>query len=404
MKIAYVLTTYPCPSETFIQREIKQLKKKGFDISVFASESKAEESLPIQDLHVYYRPSLFYPSAVWSIISTALKGPFRLVKLTVLMIRLLVICPKEAGAIFVNFHTICFFAKIAKKEHTQHIHACFLSWPACIGLCVSTLTGLPFSISAHARDIFIEHGASELKVRHAKFVVCCSSQGVNCLKKQINPRYYDRLFLNYHGISIDTKIDFCNIETKSVDIVLAAGRLVPKKGFDCLLKAFAKVIKGKPEIKLIIAGQGPEKENLSRLAVKLHIEHKVYLAGWLNHADVLKLIEQAAVLVVPSVIDDTGDRDGIPNVILESFCLGTPVIASSLAGITEVIKHEYTGLLVETGNIEQLAFAIRTLLSNRNLCVRFSTNAYKTVRKNFDPEITYRRLANLFDNVNYENR
>ena len=173
-KIAYILTTYPCLSETFIHQEITQLKRQGFKITVFASAGKAGESVPIQDLCVYYRPCLFSASAVWSIICVTLRHPVRLVKLAVLMVRLLIICPKDAETIFVNLHTICFFTRTAKKQHSEHIHACFLSRPACIGLGVSTLTGLPLSISAHARDIFVEGGAVGLKAQKSGFISCCT--------------------------------------------------------------------------------------------------------------------------------------------------------------------------------------------------------------------------------------
>ena len=159
-KIAYILRTYPCPSETFIQREIAQLRKQGLEISVFAAEGRTRNFVPTQDLTVYYRPSVFSLSAAWSIIYTMLRHPIRLMMLTVLVVKLLVICPKEAKTMLVNFHTICFFAKTAKKLYSQHIHACFLSWPACIGFGISILTKLPLSISAHARDIFVEGGAN----------------------------------------------------------------------------------------------------------------------------------------------------------------------------------------------------------------------------------------------------
>ncbi|MHC4397189.1 MAG: glycosyltransferase family 4 protein [Planctomycetota bacterium] len=397
MKIAYILTTYPCPSETFIQREITQLKEKGFEITVFASEGKAGESVRIQDLPVYYRPSLFSPSAVWSIIFTTLRHPVRLVKLTVLMVRLLVICSKEAETILVNFHTICFFAKTSKKQYSQHIHACFLSWPACIGLGVSTLTELSFSISAHARDIFVEGGAVGLKAKKARFISCCTRQGLECLKNNIDNAYHNRLFLNYHGIELNQPCNNFNCHEKdSSEFIIAVGRLVEKKGFEYLIEAFAKVVQKWPNISLVIVGDGPRKKHLKSMIEKSGLASKVQLAGWLDHSCVLKLIGQAEILIVPSVIDADGDRDGLPNVILEAYSVGTSVIASNLAGISEAVINEKTGLLVKPGDKIELADAIDRLLTDKNLAAILTENARKMLTDNFNIIKNSLKLAEAF--------
>jgi len=243
-KIAYILTTYPCRSETFIQREMTQLKRQGFEITAFVSGGRTGDPVPTQDFVVYYRPSVFSLSAVWSIIYTALRHPVRLIQLIVYIVKLLVICLREAKTVLVNFHTICFFARTAEKQYSQHIHACFLSWPACIGLGVSTLTELPFSISAHARDIFIEDGAISLKAPKAEFITCCTRQGLVYLKTNLDSAYHPKLLLNYHGIEPDRFQKNANDSEKaSSEIIIAVGRLVEKKGFTCLLEAFSQVLR-----------------------------------------------------------------------------------------------------------------------------------------------------------------
>lgn len=397
-KITYILTTYPCPSETFIQREITQLKKKGFEITVFASDGKVGESVPIQDLCVYYRPSLFSSSAVWSIICTALRHPVRLVKLAVLIARLLVISPKEAVTILFNFHTICFFTRMAKKQYSQHLHACFLSWPACIGLGVSFLTKLPFSIAAHARDIFVEGGAVGLKVQKARFITCCTRQGLEYLKNNIDSVYHNRLFLNYHGIELNRPCNNFDCQEKdSSEFIIAVGRLVEKKGFGYFIEAFTKVIQKYPDVSLVIVGDGPRKQHLKSMIERADLAGKVHLVGWLDHGYVLKLIGQAKILIVPSVIDADGDRDGIPNVILEAFSVGTPVIASNLAGICEAVIDEKTGLLVEPGDITKLADFIERLLTDKRLIAILTENAREMLADNFNIRKNSLKLAELFE-------
>jgi colanic acid/amylovoran biosynthesis glycosyltransferase len=397
-KIAYILTTYPCPSETFIQREITQLGKQGFEITVFASEGKIGKSAPEQNARVYYGPSMVSPFAAWSIICTMLKHPVRLVNLTVLMARLLLICPKEAITVLANFHTICFFARTVEKQHSRHIHACFLSWPACIGLGISTLTKLPLSISAHARDIFVEAGAVGLKVQRAMFISCCTKQGLKYLENNIDSAYHNRLLLNYHGIEPDSSCNnFNNSEKEPSEFIIAVGRLVEKKGFDHLIEAFAEVLKNRPDVSLVIAGDGPQRQFLKGMIERTGLADKVHLAGRLDHNEVLKLIRQAKILIVPSVIDADGDRDGLPNVILEAFSVGTPVIASNLAGISEAVINEKTGILVKPADKTKLADAIEKLFTDKKLAVFLAENARELLADNFNIEKNCLKLAEAFE-------
>lgn len=400
-KIAYILTTFPCPSETFAVREIQTLRKMGLDITVFAASGFKSQLGDTEPESVFYRPGVFSIESFISMIYLIAKFPLSAVKFIILVFQFLKICPTEAFILIGNFHTVCFFLRVVEQYEISHIHAYFLSWPGCIGFVLSKLTNTSFSIAAHARDVFVERGAAELKVSHSQFVVCCSKQGLNYLKDHIAPRYHERLCLNYHGINLSSNNHLLDrYHSRSADTVLAAGRFVRKKGFEHLLKAFARVVQSKPERKLIIAGLGPEKENLTSLIERLHLNRNVHLFGWLSHKDTLKLIRQASVLVVPSVVDDDGDRDGIPNVILEAFSLGTSVVASSLEGIAEVVKHEQTGLLVEPENIEQLALAIEKLLSDTSLNAHLSINAYKTVRKDFDADRNCCGLSKFFESIN----
>lgn len=397
-KIAYILTSYPCPSETFIQREISQLKKQGFEISIFAAEGKAGKSVPKQNTSVYNRPPLFSFIAVWSIICVVSRHPVRFVKFTFLLFRVLCNCPKEALILLFNFHTVCFFAKAAQKKPIEHIHACFLSRPGCIGLGVSTMTNLPLSIAAHARDIFVEGGAIGLKAQKSRFISCCTKQGIEYLKNNIDSEYHDRLFLNYHGIELNQPCkNFNECGKEPSEFIIAVGRLVEKKGFCHLIEAFAEVVQNHPEISLVIAGDGSKKKQLENMVEKIGLSGKVYLAGWLNQESVMKLIAQAKILVVPSIIDTDGDRDGIPNVILEAFSAGTPVIASSLAGISEAVMNEKTGLLVKSGDNTQLTNAIERLLNDKDLTDLLANNAKKMLADNFNIENNCLQLAEAFE-------
>lgn len=397
MKIGYILTAFPCLTETFAAQEIECLRKLGFDITVFAAAGQQHSQLCGETLKVLYRPSLFSADAVLSIGYISVKYPLALVKLFCLILKLVGSYPREAITLLGNLHTIGFFAKHLDSKAISHVHAYFLSWPASIGLALCVATGRAFSISAHARDIFVEHGAIELKVSRAKFVRTCTRQGLEHLKANLPSKYHHKLNLVYHGVKAAFEHpDAYDRNVADAQMIITVGRMVQKKGFEVLLKAFASFVQERPQCKLSIVGDGPGQDKLNGLVVQLAIQDHVQLLGWQEHDKALRLVKQAALLVVPSVIADDGDRDGIPNVILEAFALGTPVIASNLDGISEVVQHRRTGLLVRPGDVGQLASAVKELLDNKVLQKQLSEAGYKMVLHHFDPMKNARDLVKLF--------
>ena len=402
MKIGYMLTTFPCRSETFAAREIESLRKLGFDITVFAATANRYLHRFSEDVKVLYRPCFFSFDTISSIKYMVLNYPLGLFKLLYLIVKLFGLCPREAVLLISNLHAVSFFARQVDLDNVSHIHAYFLSRPACIGLALAKITGRTFSIAAHARDIFVERGAIKLKVSNAGFVVACTRQGLEHLKTNLPSEYHKKLYLNYHGVNTNSEnpafYDGDDCELKSNSTVIAAGRLVQKKGFAKLLEAFALVRREIPSSILMIVGQGPEQKKLNELIEELSLEDCVHLAGWQDHDVTLRLIRQATVLAAPSIIADDGDRDGIPNVILEAFAAGTAVIASNLEGISEVVNDEQTGLLVEPGDIEKLGCVLKRLLTDSGLRGYLSENARKVITDKFDSAKNIEILADLFKN------
>jgi colanic acid/amylovoran biosynthesis glycosyltransferase len=403
MKIGYILTTFPCRSETFVNREIESMSILGFDISVFAAENQQYAYKCNSATNTFYRPSLFSAQAFLSIGYLSFRYPLALGKLLCLVLKFIRICPREAVSLICNVHTISFFAKHLDHKAISHIHAYFLSWPAVIGLALSVTTGRSLSISAHARDIFIEHGAIKLKASRAKFITACTQQGLKYLKANLPAKHHHKLILNYHGVitsDCPDRRETNSSEFKPNGTVIAVGRLIPKKGFEVLLRAFDLVVQKKPNCRLMIVGDGPGNELLTGLIKQLALDNHVEFLGWREHDKTLQLIRQATVLVAPSLVAEDGDRDGIPNVILEAFACGTPVVASNLEGISEAVEHRRTGMLVEPGDVLGLTSAIRELLFNKCLQSRLSQTAYETAAQRFDSVKNTQQLAKLFININ----
>jgi colanic acid/amylovoran biosynthesis glycosyltransferase len=393
MKLAYVLTTFPATSQRFVAREIDGLTKAGFDIAVLAAD-KEDCDYPA-GVKIIRRSRLFSKQTLATLPVFFARHPLAIFALSLLLARLLIRSPREALTVAGNLHTIALYCTFLDRAHIQHIHAGFFSWPACIGLAMCAATGRTLSIAAHARDVYVERGAANLKLSGAKFVVACSEQTRQRLTVSLPSHLSGKVHLNYHGVDIRDTPRVQN-DTCTELVVLAIGRMVPKKGFDVLLEAYS-ILRRRIPCSLQLIGSGPEKDRLVDLANKLQLNGQIDLSGWKPHQEVLSNIQNATVLVVPSVIARDGDRDGIPNVILEAFAAGTPVVASNLPGISEAVINRQTGLLAEPGDCHALAEAIFEVLNDFGLRQRLRRQAHRLLCERFDLAKNTKELAELFE-------
>lgn len=403
MKVGYILTTFPCQSEIFAAREIESLRRLGIDVTVLAVTDQKCSCELSRDIAVVYRPAFFSMHSLVSIGYLIVKHPLGNIKLAGLIFRLVLLNPKEAKLIVANFHTVAFFARALDKRSPLHIHAYFLNWPSCIAMALAIVTRRPFSIAGHARDLFVERGALKLKASYASFIVTCTQYGLDYLKRRLPATFHSKLHLVYHSVNVNPRLSAKHVRTTgqfNKYRLVAAGRLVPKKGFDYLIKAFSLVRQSFQNCTLLIVGDGPEYYRLSALVDEIYLKDDVKLLGWLEHNKTLQLIRSSTILVVPSIIAADGDRDGIPNVILEAFASSVPVVASNLEGIAEAVVHRQTGLLVEPRDVSKLASAIKDLLDDGVLRNQLSHKAYEFVKDCFDPEKNASQLAELFIGMN----
>jgi len=399
MKIAYIFATFPCRTETFALREIEGLSECGVDVTVLAAGGQSPPPATMQHTDVHYRPSVCSIQAILAMGYLLRRYPYGIMRLLTHTLRLVWECPSDAKILIANLHTIAYFARCLDQKNVLCIHAYFLSWPACIAMALAIATKRPFSIAAHARDIFVEQGALTLKVLHASFLTTCTRQGLSHLKANLPVGLHGKLYLHYHGIRT-SQISCIHSSDEQIDRhIVAIGRLVPKKGFNFLLRALALLKEELPDCRLQIAGDGPQRPELIDLIRELDLSQTAELLGWQEPGSIIPLLSTAAVLAVPSVVATDGDRDGIPNVILEAFACGIPVVASNLEGISEVVRDGETGLLVEPGNSKQLASAIRQVLTDKNIYTRLSRNALQVVQEQFDLARNTKQLAAILLNA-----
>jgi glycosyltransferase involved in cell wall biosynthesis len=279
-------------------------------------------------------------------------------------------------------------------------------------LAVATLLGCGFSFTAHARDIYATPNALEQKMRAARFVVTCTEYNARHLRRLCPELPPDRLHVIRHGVPGPPGLRLTGARPQGEDpaewgarsrpssggppLLLSAGRLIPKKGLDLLVDACALLRDRGVSFECRIAGAGPLFRDLDRRIARAGLGGHVRLLGWQGAAEMARLYGAATVFALPSRVVRGGDRDGLPNVLVEALAQGVAVASTRVSAIPELIRDGVTGLVVEPDDPASLAAALERLLSDAELRERFAEAGRRLVAEQFDLETNTRRLLGLF--------
>jgi glycosyltransferase involved in cell wall biosynthesis len=401
--VAYVLGTFPQASQTFIAREIRGLRQLDVPLLVFALGRRDAGALEETD-RAWYGEVRFAPLPFgWATLASNLhfivRAPGRywraLISLLTLRHRPRVLALRA----FALMLTGAWIARqIERAGGCRQVHAHFALAQTEVAMAVSGLLGCPFSFTAHARDIYATPSALEEKIRAAAVVVTCTAYNVDYLRNLCPDLPPEHVRLIYHGVDVDTlgaAIGSGRL-AGSEPLVLAAGRLIEKKGFDTLIAACADLDRRGIVFRCRILGTGPLEQALRRQIASAGMNHRIELPGWVAPADVVRNMAAATVFTMPSRISDTGDRDGIPNVVLEAMAAGLPVVATEVSGIPEAVLHEETGLLVRPDAPLALADALEQIVADPRRAADLGGSGARLVRAQFAIEVSSRRLAATF--------
>ena len=271
------------------------------------------------------------------------------------------------------------------------IHGYFAHQPAEVAQLAAKFLKLPFGFSTHARDAR-KVTAAELarRAREAACVVACNTD----VAEEIN-RTGKRVHLLPHGVDTE-RFRPRPLPPASPLRVLAVGRLVEKKGFEVLIRAAARLAF---DFRLRIIGEGPLRDRLASLINATEMHARITLGGARTHAELPDEYANAHVVVAPSVIDSTGDRDGLPNVILEAMASRRTVVASDLSAIASAVRPEETGILVPPGDAAALAASLGRVAREAELCAQLARQARKHVEREFDVKNCAGRFCDFLESV-----
>ena len=398
--LAVVLGEFPSTSETFILREMLELERQGFRIVPFAlaapEEAAAHADAAELAARTLYRPP---PLSLTCLLRQGLalvRYPAGYLSALLFVLRHALRAPGTARELVGSLLTaVCFALAAPRRPQLRHVHAQFCSAPATVGLLLAEVLGVTFSMSCHARDIFTRESILlGRKLSEAEFAAVCTRHGQERLQRQHPLVAGDNVHLLYHGI--DPSRFMPPLEPPPAPrVVLSVGRLVPKKGFDILLRAAALARSHGAEFELHIVGEGPERDDLEHLAVGLGLRDTVVFHGRMTQEQLLPLYARAHVFALASVVTEDGDRDGLPNVLLEALAMGVPTVGAATGGIPEIIEHEQTGLLAKPGDPEDLAQQLERIIYDEELRDRVRRAGRERIIMEFDITRNAEKLAAL---------
>ena len=391
MKIGYVLKRYPRYSETFVVNEILAHEAAGLEVEIVALRPPSDTHF--QDIISRVRAPVNYLSAsgikaedFWTALEgAAVSSPGLWTALG------------EAGSEDArDIYQAALLAREARLKGITHLHAHFATASTTVARLAAKFAGIPYTFTAHAKDIFHESVCPEdfrRKLEDAAGVVTVSDYNLRYLRENYGPAA-QRMRRVYNGL--DLQRFTYKAPLHRLPKIVAVGRLVEKKGFADLIGACATLAASGRRFTCEIVGSGELEADLRGQIDQSGAGGMVRLIGHRPQAEVVRLVQEAAAFVAPCVLGEDGNRDGLPTVLLEAMALGTPVVSTDVTGIPEVLRDGETGLLVPQRNSAALAGAISRLTGDFTLRVRLANRARRLIEADFNVHDNAAHLREIF--------
>jgi colanic acid/amylovoran biosynthesis glycosyltransferase len=397
LTVAYVLKMYPRFSETFVLSELLELERQGLHLRVF-SLKKPDDGVFHADLAQLRAKVTYLPdSAILE------PGPFFETHRglfgadsTRYLSALATALKRRRMASLKHFLQAGYIAPFIRREGISHVHAHFATGATSVALHLHRLTGVGYSFTAHAKDIFrdaVDCDELATKLRCARFAVTVSEYNRRHLQRLAGGGRVVRI---YNGLDLD-RFSPNGGAREDPPLVLGVGRLVEKKGFADLVRACGLLRQDGVRLRCRIVGKGELEGELRSLVQELGLTDIVELAGTAPRDELVALYPRASALVAPCLVGSDGNRDGLPTVLAEAMALGVPVVATDVTGIPELVENGRTGLLVPQRRPEALAASIRRVLEDQAGAECLVRAARERVEREFDLRSTIAELRGLFE-------
>jgi colanic acid/amylovoran biosynthesis glycosyltransferase len=359
-KIAYIMSRFPHLPETFILREMIAIEELGLHISLYPLmlqkqtiiHAEAQDWMTRCNQLGWISPEIL--SANWhqlrhnparyaSLFLRLFSGHLRNPKI---FIRALAMFPKAAR-----------MAELMKAEGIQHIHAHYATYPALAAWLIHNLTGIPYSITVHAHDIYVDRTMLAPKIRDATFIAAISQFNRQFLAHHLGEWVLPKIHVVHCGIQPERYQPAQKTDSNCFELV-SIGSLQPYKGQHDLIAACAHLRQRGLNFRCQIIGGGELLADLQNQINETQLNDFVVLTGPQPQDKVAEILSQADCYVQPSIITPSGKMEGIPVALMEALAVGLPVIATDISGISELVQPGRTGWLTPEKDPLALANAI----------------------------------------------
>lgn len=436
-KVAFIFSQFPAYDETFILREMNQLRATGCKFQIYSLKipkdkimheeakelAKTTSYLPFFslkllgcDLFYLFRYPLRYFSAFFNALSRNLNSPDFFLKTCVL------------------WYEAVGFAMQARKDGITHVHGQWATHPATVAFIISKLNNIPFSFTGHAHDIYLDTTGLAFKIKHASFITTCTGDNKKYLlnlaagyrlqatgekeenrTSNLGPRtsvFADKIVINYHGVDLKKFRKDEGRGTKDEGRkfkILSVGSLLECKGFGYLIEACGMLRDRGVEFECTIAGGGRLEQSLKAQAEGLGLEAKpleakdgsqglascsVKFTGYITQDKLIPIYKEADVFVLAMVPEI---HWGIPNVLLEAGAAGVPVVCTMLPSIPELVEDGKTGFIIPAKDPSAIAVVIEKLYRDPELRKKIGEAGRAVVRQKFDVVANALQLKKLFE-------
>ncbi len=360
MQIAYILNTYPQPSQSFIRRELRALEAQGHDITRIAMRRSDEIPVDPQDVSEAAQTRYILAEGLGALALATVKTLATRPAQWFGAFRLALVCARrsEGGMMrhLVYLAEACAVLPLLKDAKVSHVHAHFGTNATTVAMLAHALDGPKYSFTVHGPEEFDSPRALSLgtKISHATFTVAISQFCRSQLCRWADHDDWDRIKVVHCGVEPERFAAPSPMPGGPIRVV-NIGRFVEQKGQLALIAAMAKITKEAPDLHLTLIGDGPMRGQIEALISHHRLSDNITLTGWVSEDRVHAELANAHALVMPSF------AEGLPMVVMEAMAAARAVITTYIAGSPELVQPGVTGWLVPAGDVPALADALTSL-------------------------------------------
>jgi glycosyltransferase involved in cell wall biosynthesis len=396
--VGYVVSTWPRLSQTFVLHEILAVERLGVPVRIFSAKDPRREPIHGDVAQVlagvtYLSLRRHWKQALRANLSLVRHRPGCYVRTLLPALRY------RRWSVVRHFFQAGYLADLLRRQPVDHLHAHLATAPARLTMFAHRLTGIPYTFTAHAMDIYVDRQPELLRaqMQHSEAVVTVSEYNRRYLLSQLGPAANGKVHRIYNGLDLQ-RFTYERPSTAAAEtpVILSVCRLIEKKGLGDLLAAVDILRRRGSCFRVEIIGAGPLQPTLEADVMRRGLEDVVTFLGALPQEEVRRAYQRATVFALPCIVTSQGDRDGIPTVLLEAMASGVPVVSTAVSGIPELIDSGHDGLLVGPHDPGMLADALGLLLADAELRERLARAARSKIEADFAIDRSSQQLLTLF--------